>query len=668
MILPNTPPFPPIEAEQVLLACSVHPYTRAFSEGLRPDPLLWNSEWADTYRILPRESSPEPGRYRIARTPYFKEPLDCLSPQSPVKIITIMKPTQVGCTDGIGNNWLLAIAHSYPAPCMMMLPTVELAKRHSKTKIAPSVKAMPCMEGLIHDVKEKGGGNTILVKEFPGGSWMFVGSNSAAALRSVSVKFLILDDIDGYEVDVNGEGDPAELARKRLDAFSASCKELRMSTPTLKELSKIERYFAEGDQRYYFVICPLCDTPQVLDFGGPDSKFGIKWKKTKSGIHLPETAQYLCRHCARLFDEHHKTKLLDEGFWEPTHPHLSDYHRSYSLNSLYSPLGWVSWEKIVREFLEAKRDPTNKKLQVWVNTRMGRTFEAAGDRPDWVNIKTRAESYRLLTVPSGGLFLTAGVDVHDNRFAIEIFAWGRDEECWLVYWGELFADTHDPKGWKELEEFLSRKFPHYSGINLQITCAGIDTGHRMNEVYHYVRLHSTNTIALKGSSTAAAPILGRPSLQDVTYKGNTIKNGVQLWSVGTDTAKSTIYSRLRITDPGPQYFHFPIGLNDDYYRQLTSEKCVTRYDKLGRPKKEWILPSGRRNEALDCAVYALAAAIWAGLERMNWTKLEAMINLKSHTINSDEGSIPDSSASSKPKPPWRRRISKSKYLSQGATH
>lgn len=646
--------------------CPAPPYYNAFSDGLRPPPLLWNSDWADTHRILPRESSPEYGKYRISRTPYLIVPLNCLSPQSPVKIVTIKKPTQVGCTDGIGNNWLLAIAHSYPAPCMMMLPTVELAKRHSKTKIAPSIKAMPCMDGLIHDVKEKGGGNTLLVKEFPGGSWMFVGSNSASALRSVSVRFLILDDVDGYEQDVNNEGDPAELARKRMDAFSASCKELRMSTPTTREFSKIQRYFDEGDQSYYNVPCPKCSTTQTLEFGGPDALYGLKWKKTKSGLHIPETVQYLCKHCKQLFSEHYKTKMLADGNWVATFPNLSDYHRSFSLNSLYSPIGWVSWEKIVREFLEAKRDPTNKKYQVWVNTRMGLTFEAAGERPDWISLKARSEPYKILTVPQGGLFLTAGVDIQDDRFAIEVLAWGRDEECWVIYWGELFADTSNPKSWTELADFLSRDFIHFSGLPLKITCTAIDSGHKTNEVYHYVRTHSPSTIAVKGMSTAAAPVIGRPTLQDITHQGLTIKHGVQLWPIGTDTAKSTIYTRLKITTPGPRYIHLPLGLDDDYYRQLTSEKHITRYDKSGKPKREWILPSGRRNEALDCTVYALAAAVRSGLERMDWAKLETAINYKTKTNTNTATTTTDTqSASLSPPRKFHRRIKRSNYMTGG---
>lgn len=601
----------------------------------------------------------------------MREVLDCLSPRSSVKIVTVRKPTQVACTDGVGNNWLLAIAHSYPAPCMMMLPTTELAKRHSKTKIAPSIRAMDCMRDLIHDVKEKGGGNTILVKEFPGGSWSFVGSNSAAALRSVSIKYLILDDIDGYEQSVNNEGDPAELARKRMDAFSASCKELRMSTPTLKEFSKIQKYFDEGDQSYYHVPCPFCGEYQTLEFGGPNATFGLKWNKSKSGRHLPKTTRYLCKHCGELIPEHRKTWMLENGLWIATVPELSDYHRSFALNSLYSPFGWVSWEKIVREFLEAKRDPSKAKYQVWMNTRMGLTYEAGGEQPDWEKLKTRAEPYRILSVPSGGMLLTAGIDVQLDRFAIQVIAWGRGEECWVIYWGELFTDTTQSAAYDELDEFLSRKFPHLSGIQLSLASYAVDTGYRTNDVYNYCRTHTPTAMAVKGSSIVGHPTIGRPSSKDVSYMGTTIENGVQLWPVGSSTVKSTIYGRLKITNPGSKYIHFPLGLDDDYYRQLTSEKHITRYDKNGVPKREWVLPSGARNEALDTFVYARAAAVRSGLERMDWDKLSAVINYRAAKLNSNTFEPPstdpntDSNTNTKPKPKSRRRVRRSNYMSTG---
>ena len=128
-------------------------------------------------------------------------------------------------------------------------------------------------------------------------------------------------------------------------------------------------------------------------------------------------------------------------------------------------------------------------------------------------------------------------------------------------------------------------------------------------------------MALKGSSIQGHPSIGRPNKKDVTYMGSTIKNGVLLWPVGSSTLKATIYGRLKITKPGRQYIHFYDGLPDDFYNQLTAEKQMTRYDKNGVPSRVWVLPSGKRNEALDCICYARAAAIRSGLERMDWDKL-----------------------------------------------
>jgi phage terminase large subunit GpA-like protein len=120
-------------------------------------------------------------------------------------------------------------------------------------------------------------------------------------------------------------------------------------------------------------------------------------------------------------------------------------------------------------------------------------------------------------------------------------------------------------------------------------------------------------------------------LQDVNFRGTVIKSGIQLWPVGVDIAKGIIYNRLNLTLDGdgstpPGYVHFYIGLNDDYFSQLTAEKLITQYDKNGYPQKKWVVVTeDKRNEAIDCEVYAYAAAIHAGISRMNWDALEQMI-------------------------------------------
>jgi len=213
------------------------------------------------------------------------------------------------------------------------------------------------------------------------------------------------------------------------------------------------------------------------------------------------------------------------------------------------------------------------------------------------------------------LVLTAGIDIQENRIAAIIKGWGYGLESWLIFWGEIFGEFKDESTQAELTGLLMRTYQKPNGQALVVQCSGFDTGYHTHYVYNYVRakriLYPT---ALKGQSQARKPIIGRPTKQDVNYHGVTIKHGVDLWPVGTDTAKSLIYTRLTIKQPGPGMMHFPRGLDDDYYLQLTSEKRVIKY-KDGFPSYTWVLPSGSRNEGLDCEVYALAAALRIGLGR-----------------------------------------------------
>jgi len=635
-------------------------FVDSFKMGLRPSPLLTVSEWADQFRMLPATSA-EKGRYRTSRTPYLKEPMDCLSLHSPVRVVVIKKPTQVGATEA-GNNFLFYVADIAPGPCMMVFPTTELAKRHSKTKVATSLREMPWLHAKIRDVNARGG-DSIFIKEFPGGFWTFMGSNSPAIFRSASIQILILDDEDGYEADVGGEGDPGDLAKKRTDSFSATCKWLLMSTPTVKGLSRVDNDYSITDQCEYYVPCPHCDEMQPLVWGGTGFDHGVKFSHKHKSVQVSD-AWYLCRKCHKRIDEHNKPFMLEHGVWVPKYPEITLY-RGFQLNSMYSPLGWVTWKKIAMEFLEAKKKP--EKLKVWVNTRLGLSFEVEGEQPNWVAIKSRAGGYRLNTVPQGGLFLVAGVDVQLNRLAVIILAFGREEECWVIFYGEIFGDTAKPQVWKELDELRNKPFPHSSGIDLRIGCTAVDSGDQTQLVYNYVKPRAPRVIAVKGSSIRGKQIIGRPTMQDVTSpNGRITKGAVELYAIGTDTAKYLIYSRVQLKDElktglptSTAMIHTPTGLDDDFYEQFVSERLTTRYVK-GFPVKEWVLPSGSRNEVLDITVYAYAAAIHAGLYRLDWHRLEQDIGdlLKAKTIPE-----PSPTPISVTKPKQNPNSVKSKYLS-----
>jgi len=541
----------------------------------------------------------------------MREIMDELSFTSSTQEVALMKATQISGTVTLENWWLYTVDMA-PCPFFIVHPTLDLARDHSRQKLAPTITAMPRVKSKIRDVRTRDSGNTMLCKEYPGGILFLSGANSPASFRQKSVRCLGLDDLDGFEMTT--EGDSEALALRRTDAFGSRKKIFRCSTPTLMDTSRIWKAFNAGSKAKYHVPCPHCGEYQELLWGGPGAAFGIKF--TRGAENVITDVWYECRHCHSRIDESSKTYMLGAGRW--VHEHPERLERSYHISSLYSPLGLVSWRQIVKEFLEAKSDPS--RLQVWTNTRLGLPWEDRGERPEIAILMARAEPYEILTVPAGAKILTAGVDVQDDRLALAIWGWGRGEESWLVWWGELYGDPAQPHVWGSLDEMLFRDIPGQGGVKLRIVSAAVDTGgHHNRDVQRYCRDRVPRVIAIKGSSKPNQPILGKPTLQDVDFGGVKIKNGIQLWPVGTDTAKATIYARLKISDPGPGYMHFPIGIQEEFYRQLTGEKRITKYVK-GFPKHEWV--KIRRNEALDITVYAYAAAIRAGIDRVDWDRAE----------------------------------------------
>jgi phage terminase large subunit GpA-like protein len=504
---------------------------------------------------------------------------------------------------------------------MFVQPTDDMVKKHSKKKLAPTVRAIPCLKGIIKPTKSRDAGNTLLLKEFPGGSWTLTGSNSPVSARSDSIRYLILDDYDGFIQDAGGEGAPGELFKKRTDAFGGKKKIYINSTPTTKGTSHIEREWEESSQGHFNVPCPHCNEYQFLEFGGPDAEYGIKFDRDDDG--QVTDAWYICQHCKKRIEEWKKTDMLLKGKYIHKYPNRKK--RGFKINSQYSPLGWLSWAQISTEFIKAAKSlklGDSRLMKVWVNTRQAETWEEAGEQPEWNKLASRAEPYKILTVPYGGMLLSAGVDTQDNRLEVLIEAYGRGEESWIIYQSALYGDPDLPGVWSQLDELLFRTYTHESGAEMHIESMGIDTGgHKTQPVYNYCRTRSPVVFALQGASVAGKPVIGSPTKQDVDFRGNKIKKGVTLWTIGTDVAKGTIYNRLKLVEPGFGYVHFPIGLSDEFYRQLTAEKIVKSYNKQGFPVLKWI-KTRERNDVLDCKVYSYAAALKAGLARRDWGKAE----------------------------------------------
>ena len=616
----------------VLVSARTRIENAAFA-GLRPDEILTVSEWADAHRILTSITSGEPGKWRTSRTPYLKEIMDRLSITDPFERVVVMKGAQIGATE-CGNNWLGYCIHHSPGPMLAVQPTVDMAKRWSKGRLAPLIESTPALRDLVSDPRARDSGNTVQSKEFPGGIVVITGANSAVGLRSIPVQRLFLDEIDAYPGDVDGEGDPVDLAFKRTSNFKARRKILLISTPTVKESSRIERAFLESDQRRFWVPCLYCKTFQTLE-----------WKSVSWPEGEPQEAGYCCIECGAIIENFHKETMLAQGEWRPS-AEGDGRTAGYHLSSLYSPHGWVSWGDIAEEFLKVKHDPP--RLKVWVNTQLGQTWEERGQQVDAGSLASRTEDWGDL-VPAEVRVLTAGVDVQDDRLEVEVVGWGFGMEAWSIAYHVIQSDPLDQQTWRDLDDILRRMWPRIKGAPMKISATCVDSGFRTQAVYDYTRVRRRwRCYAVKG-------MVGRRPIWDkkVRRSGKS-KSRATFFLVGTDTAKDAIAGYLKVSTPGPGYWHFPEKRSQqipDYFEQLAAEQRMRVKDRRGHKRWEWRkFSDSRRNEALDCRVYALAAlhSLMVGGLRLN--KLPQSMATPSQQAAQDQSSKSSDNKSS-PTPP-----------------
>jgi phage terminase large subunit GpA-like protein len=352
----------------------------------------------------------------------------------------------------------------------------------------------------------------------------------------------------------------------------------------------------------------------------------LRWAGLKWHAGDPDSVCYACEECGSLIEETAKTDMLARGQWRAEAPEARS--RGYWLSSLYSPLGWLSWVAIVREFLAAKAasDAGDQSLlQVWTNTRLAETWELQGNRIAEHEVQKRAEPYALRTIERGALLLTAAVDVQGDRLEYALWGWGRDEECWIVDYAKLYGDPAEDVVWSQLDEILQTPIENAFGIKLRVSSCAVDHGgHHSVRVETFTRARAgRHVIAVKGQSQPGKPVIGRPSERDTSWKGKKIRAGAKVWPVGSDTAKHVLFQRLALTQPGPGYLHTSHDLDDEFYRGLTAEQLVTRYVK-GRPRSEWHLKKGARNEPLDLWVYGYAALAYLGWLRKKDSDWQAL--------------------------------------------
>jgi phage terminase large subunit GpA-like protein len=579
------------------------------------------SEWADEHFVLPSDDA-NAGRW--STLPYQRGVMDAITDPG-VERVTWKKSSRVGYTKCFCAAIGYFIDHD-PCPILVVQPTIDEAKKHSKEDIAPMIAEVPVLRGKVSEAKSRNSENTINDKRFSGGSLSLVGANSPRGFRRTSRRVVIFDEVDGYPASAGNEGDPIKLGIRRTEYYW-NRKILAGSTPTIDGHSKIDELFGAGDQRRYYVPCPECGELQVLKMKN------LRWPEGQ-----PALAYFVCEVNGCEIQHREKRGMIEAGEWRAEKPeHFTEHnrHASFHIWAAYSYSPNATWGQIAAEFIEANRGGPET-LQAFVNTVLGETWAERGEAPAWEPLYKRREEYAQATVPRRALFLTAGVDVQKDRLVYEVVGWGRGKESWSVDYATLPGETADLVNgpWKDLDALLARAYPHANGVELAIRTLAVDSGYNTSQVYTWARRYPmSRVIAIKGQETGGV-LVSAPSPVDVTIRGKKLKRGYKVWPVSGGVAKSELYAWLRLeaplddrVAPPPGFCHFP-QWGEAYFRELTAEQLVRVRTRRGFMRLEWTLIPGRRNEVLDARVYARAAATVVGIDRFtesDWLVLEASV-------------------------------------------
>lgn len=544
-----------------------------------------------------------------------------------VEQTTMMKSARVGYTKIIGHVVGYYI-HQDPCSILIVQPTIGDAEDYSKEEIQPMINETDVLLDRVGDPKSRTSGNTISKKAYPGGRLHIVGANAPRGFRRITVRIVLFDETDGYPPSAGQEGDQIELGTTRTETFWNRKIGLG-STPTTLGASRITDNWERSDQGYFMLACPHCAGEHIRLFREPENPVMLRGEKIPISVMTwvnddPKTAAWVCPDCSGLIDYSYHRRMCDAGrwfgeTWEWTRADGFTFesgftgHIGFRIWAGYSYSPNSTPPKIVKKFLKAKGD--DELLKTFVNTVLGEAWEEKGEAANEYSLMDRREVFAA-EVPAGALVLSVGADIQLDRIELEVVGWSENQESWSVDYIVLPGAPTQPEVWEDLAEALRTSYLHESGARLKISAVCIDSGYMAKAVYDFVlKFRAQYVFATKGMAGA-----GKPIVESMTERARRIAKRKSKKArpeiIGTDEAKTVLMRRLKLAIPGAGYCHFPVGRDEEYFKQLTAEQLITRYKK-GRPVNEWrqIRP---RNEAIDCRVGAHAALLMID---PNWTKL-----------------------------------------------
>ena len=548
------------------------------------------SEWADKYRRLTGSGSSEQGKWHTDRAPYQREMMDSFS-QRGVHDITFMTAAQVGKTVML-SNMMGYVIDQRPGPGLLVMPAEDDTDNYSKERFAPDIEATPVLREKVFGGNE----STIRMKKFPGGFISMTGAMSPGGLKSRPIRFLFLDEVDGYPPSAGVEGDPVSLAKKRTQTFGSNAKRVATSTPTLKTTSRIYREFLHGTQEEWEVTCKHCGEHSPIQFDD------IRFEKTETIANGDQkeydvtSAVWRCPKCGGTMEEWEVKRAPAK--WVAHNPDaLKRGHRSFHLNAFVSP--WADWKAECKKFLDSKDDPET--LKTFWNLELGLPFEHKESTAIPEMLYLRREHYKA-EVPNGVLVITIGIDTQGNRLEYEVVGWGREEESWGIQYGVIPGRADEDATWEMVDQLLDREWRMENGKKIRAAVTFMDSGgdYYDDVVERCNQRRAKRIYPIRGDNKDSGRLV---------HHTKSTKKGLILFILNVFVGKRAVLYNAGIQASGKRFMHYSdnedAGYDEHYFRGLISEQVRT-VKKRGVYVEEWV-KIYERNEPLDCRNYARCA-------------------------------------------------------------
>ena len=623
-----------------------------------PAPKISTRAWARKYRYLSELESQLPGKYNLDVTPYLaweNGPLDAIDDPTVRKVVG-QKSAQIAWTSGVIGNALAKWVDSDPSPILGLFPKEASAKEYMAEKFEPMVDATPRLRGKI-DLRSRKAQQRQLFKRFPGGFLKLVGSNSPSSVKSTPTPRVFVEEPDDCNLNLRGQGDSIKLAEERVKTY-ARPKLIIGGTPTIEGVSAVVAEMENSDKRQAMIPCGDCGEAHPLDFENLRCLENPLQNHPIFGTKQPETAYYACPACGSTWNDAQKNRYVRKGSWVATAPFRGV--AGFYFNELMSPFPGSRMSLLMEKWLTALHDLSRGDagpLIAFVNSSKGLPYTYKGDMPTAGALQERELDYEANTVPIGGLILVAGIDIQHDRIEVVLRAYGRGEESWLVQYIRIFGTpgVYEDPVWADLDAILFHKYRSVRGFKIGVSAVSLDTsdGTTSDATYKWVRNRQRKGIefvmAIKGSSLTDSEIFARPVPTKDTNRRNTkaAKYGLQVFIVGTSRAKDLLIGergRVSLEGDGPGRFHTYRNASPEYYSQLLeSEVKAPVRTSNGHIVKAWQKKIGRRNEVLDCEVYALHASRAAKVHLRTpaqWSSLEARLSQAALFDDDEQPDVP----------------------------